>query len=69
MARKKRTRKGAAKPVTGANKRRYMKHLMAAEDGVKTLAASVKALRAHAVAGTYVGGAPMAGRARRRKRG
>ena len=66
MAKKKKTK--AAKALTVAQKKQFMAHLAAAEGGLKTLAASVKKLRAQAVASSYVSNAPMTA-ARRRKRG
>lgn len=69
MAKKRKTGKAAAKPLTAAHKKQFIAQLAAAAGGLKTLAASVKKLRAQAVAGTYVGGGRMAARARRRKRG
>ena len=61
-------KKTAAKALTTAHKKQFMTQLAAAAGGLKTLAASMKKLRAHAVASSYVGGAPMKA-ARRRKRG
>ena len=68
MATKKKA-EAAAKPLSATHKREFITQLEAAESGLKTLAASVKKLRAQAVAATYVGGAPMTARARRPKRG
>ena len=71
MAKKRRktTRPSAQKPLTAAIKRRFMKQLATAEEGLKTLAASVKSLRGAAEDVTFVGAYPAAARRRRRKRG
>jgi hypothetical protein len=69
MAIKSKKGKAAAKPLSASHKKQFIAQLDAAESGLKTLAASVKKLRAQALAATYVGGAPMTARARRPKRG
>lgn len=67
MAKRKKAK--AAKPLTAAQKRRFLEQIAAAEKSVKFLTASVKTMRAAAVATTFVGAKPVAARRRRRKRG
>jgi hypothetical protein len=63
------TKKKTAKPLTLAHKRQFLKQLEAAEQGLKTLSASVKTLRKAAKGASYVGAKPAAARKRPRKRG
>ena len=67
MAKRKKAK--AAKPLTAAQKRKLLEQIAAAEKSVKSLTASVKTMRAAAVAATFVGAMPAAARRRRRKRG
>jgi hypothetical protein len=67
MARKKKV--SAAKPLTAAQKKRFLDQIAAAEKSVKSLTASVKTMRKAAAAATYVGAKPAPARKRRRKRG
>jgi hypothetical protein len=67
--RRKKATVAAQKPLTYAKKRRFMTHLIAAEEGLKQLTASVKSLRTAAKHETFVPASPAAARRRRRKRG
>jgi hypothetical protein len=57
-----------AKTLSAAQKKRFMKQLDAAAQGLRQLTASVTTLRKGAKGATFVGGPPMAARRRRRKR-
>lgn len=67
MAKRKKAK--AAKPLTAAQKRKFLKHMLAAQQGVKALTASVKTMRAAAAAASFITAMPVAARRRRRKRG
>jgi uncharacterized protein (UPF0335 family) len=57
------------KPLTHEQKRKFMEQIDAAERSVKELQASVKTMRAEAVAASYVSAMPTSARRTRRKRG
>jgi cell division protein FtsB len=67
MAIKKKTKE--EKPLTIAQKRKFLEQIAAAEKSLKSLDASVKTLRAEAVAASYVNAMPAPARRTRRKRG
>ena len=63
------TKKKTAKPLTNAQKKKFLDQIAAADKSVKTLSATVKTMKKAAAAASYVGAMPMAARRRRRKRG
>ena len=67
MATKKTTKE--EKPLTLAQKRKFLEQIDAAEKSLKSLDASVKTLRAEAAAASYVNAMPASARRTRRKRG